>query len=200
MISNRISVLFPLLLSGCGRSAQLEPVTSSSTILAFGASLTYGAGVSREDSYPAVLARKLGVNVVNAGVPGEITEQGVQRLPGLLEKHHPDLVLISHGGNDILRKIDAGTTKANLRRMIEMTRENGGEAVLIAIPKPALFPDAAPFYEALSAEMEVPTELDVVTRLQRNPKYKSDAIHFNSEGYALMATAVAELLEEYGAL
>lgn len=194
-----ISVLF-CVLAACGRGPQLDPLISSSTVLAFGASLTYGTGVKPEESYPAVLSRRLGVNVINAGAPGEVSEQGLARLPALLEKHSPDLVLISYGGNDILKKIDLQTTKANLRRMIEMVRAQGGDVVLIAIPEPALFPDAAPFYEALSEEMGVPAELDIVTRLQRNPKYKSDPIHFNREGYALMAEAVAELLDENGAL
>jgi lysophospholipase L1-like esterase len=147
-----------------------------------------------------VLAERLGRKVVNAGVPGEISAEGLARLPELLEKHRPALVLISHGGNDILRKIDPRQTKANLKRMIELVRAQGGEVVLIAIPKPALLPSAASFYEELAEEMAVPVELDIVTHLQKSPKYKSDPIHFNAEGYRLMAEAVAELLEESGAL
>jgi len=193
-----VVLLLPLI--ACDRGPQLSPLKSDDTVLAFGASLTYGTGVARDQSYPAVLEKELGMSVINAGVPGEITAEGLQRLPGLLEKFHPALVLISHGGNDILRKIDPAQTKANLRAMIELIRSQGGEVVLIAIPRPALLPSAAPFYEELANEMAVPVELEVVTRLQKSPKYKSDPIHFNAEGYKEMANGVAELLKERGAL
>lgn len=194
------SFLLLVSLVGCDRSPQLSPLHDNSTILAFGASLTYGSGVVREQSYPTVLSQRLGINVINAGLPGEITADGLKRLPALLQQHQPRLVLISHGGNDILKKIDADITKANLKQMIELIRAQGGEVVLIAIPQPALLPSAAPFYAELAEEMSVPVELDIVTRLQKSAQYKSDPIHFNAEGYALMAEAVAELLRARGAL
>ena len=193
-------VLFVLLLAACDTKPKLSPLQSDSIVLAFGASITRGTGVSKDKSYPAVLSQRLGIKVINAGVPGEITEQGMVRLPGLLEQHKPDLVLISHGGNDILRKVDARTTKQNLRQMILDVRASGAEVVLIAIPKLSLFASAAPFYEILSESLDVPVELDIITSLQKSPKYKSDTIHFNVEGYALMAEAVETLLEQQGAL
>jgi len=189
-----------LLSAGCDTKPKLSPLQSESIILAFGASLTHGTGASEDKSYPAVLSQRLGLKVINAGVPGEITGQGVVRLPGLLKQYKPDLVLISHGGNDILRNVDAGTTEQNLRQMIHDVRASGAEVVLIAIPKPSLFASAAPFYETLSESLEVPVELDIVTSLQKSPKYKSDTIHFNVEGYALMAEAIETLLEQQGAL
>ena len=189
-----------VLLAACDAKPTLSPLQSDSIVLAFGAIITRGTGVSEDKSYPAVLSQRLGIKVINAGVPGEITKQGVLRLPGLLAQHKPDLVLISHGGNDILRKVDAEITEQNLRRMILDVRASGAEVVLIAIPKPSLFASAAPFYETLSGSLDVPVELDIVTSLQKSPKYKSDAIHFNVEGYAVMAEAVETLLEQQGAL
>ncbi len=199
-MKNRLFVVWLLLLAGCSNEGQLKALTTDSVILAFGASLTYGSGVARDDSYPAVLGRMTQVTVVNAGVPGEISEAGLRRLPGLLAQHRPDLVLISHGGNDILRKLDPLETEQNLTQMIRLIRESGAQAVLIAIPKPALFPAAAPFYERVANQLNVPMEADIVTELQLDPGYKSDAIHFNAQGYALMAEAVAALLRDQGAL
>ena len=63
-----------------------------------------GNGVAQINSYPAVFSQETGYKVINAGLPGEITAAGVLRLLGLLQRYNPDLVIICHGGNDILRR------------------------------------------------------------------------------------------------
>ena len=73
------------------------------TVLAFGDSLTSGVGVSKTESYPSVLARMTGLNVINAGVSGELTQEGLGRLPALLDEISPNLLILAEGGNDILR-------------------------------------------------------------------------------------------------
>lgn len=99
--SGLILICAALLLTACG-GPKLEALPADATILAFGDSLTAGTGVSSENSYPAVLARLLERKVINAGVPGEVTEDGKARLPRLLDEHSVQLVVICHGGNDFL--------------------------------------------------------------------------------------------------
>src|SRR5690554_7427177 len=87
-------------LAACSK-ATLTPIGVDGTILAFGDSLTYGIGVDAEHSYPTVLSRLSQREVINAGVAGETTSQGLSRLESLLENNHYDLLILFEGGNDI---------------------------------------------------------------------------------------------------
>jgi acyl-CoA thioesterase I len=188
-------------LAACGDDpAPLAPLAPDAVILAFGDSLTYGTGARDYQSYPAVLAKSTGRTVINAGVPGEETDKGLRRLPGLLDRYRPDLLIICHGGNDILRKRDAAVTEANLREMVRMARERNVQVVMIAVPNIGLFLSPADFYETVAADMQVPIEDDILADILGENRYKSDYVHPNAAGYARLAEAVQTLLGAHGAL
>ena len=67
-------------------------------MLAFGDSLTAGFGAAAQQSYPEVLENLALLNIINAGVSGELSAAGLQRLPALLAQHQPKLVIICHAG------------------------------------------------------------------------------------------------------
>lgn len=188
------------LLVACSNPAELERLPADAVILAFGNSLTYGTGVSRLYSYPRVLETLIDIKVVNAGVPGEVTREGLRRLPQMLAQYDPQLVILCHGGNDILRQYDPAETEENLKAMIQMIQDHGSQVVLVAVPKIGLFPSAADYYEEIAGEFDIPIEKDIIADLETKARYKSDSIHFNKEGYALMAQALAELLAKSGAM
>lgn len=94
-------------------------------ILAFGDSLTYGYGVSKDLSYPSKLSELLHVEVFNEGISGEFSEQGLARLPALLEKYKPQILVLCHGANDILKRNDLKPTKENLTKMVLLAKEKG---------------------------------------------------------------------------
>jgi len=188
------------LLAACSGSTKLSPLAPGSTIVAFGDSLTFGTGVDATHSYPAVLAQLSGLNVIRSGVPGEISAAGLKRLPGVLDEHNPRLVIICHGGNDVLRQLSADKTEQNLRAMISLVQNSGAEVLIVAVPKFGLFPTAWAYYEKIAEDLDVPVEFDVISDLQRDPGKKSDQVHFNQAGYRLMAEAIADLLKDSGAL
>ncbi len=194
-----VSCLVVLLLHGCG-SPKLEPIGPDGTILAFGDSLTAGVGVSKEFSYPAVLSELTGLNVINSGLPGETTIEGVKRLESELDRSNPNLVILIEGGNDILRNFRSADIKANLAKMIELVQSREIPIVLIGIPKKALFSDSAHIYEELAEQYQLVFHDDLIADLQRSLSLKSDLVHFNKAGYRKMAEEIYALLADNGAL
>ncbi|MGB5444185.1 MAG: GDSL-type esterase/lipase family protein, partial [Psychromonas sp.] len=116
-------LLVLVFLSACSDPAQkLTPLIQTRSILAFGDSLTFGYGATTEQSYPAQLSSLINVPVINAGISGELSEQGLKRLESLLELHNPQLLLLCHGGNDILKKRDLNVMADNLKEMIKLAQ------------------------------------------------------------------------------
>ena len=134
------------LITSCD-SKQLEPLPQEGTILAFGDSLVAGKGVSRVDSFPTVLARLSNRTVTNAGVSGEITEDGLIRLTGILEETTPDLLILLEGGNDILRNLNLATAKSNISSMIILAKNQNIPVILIGVPEKRIFSNTAAFYQ-----------------------------------------------------
>lgn len=181
---------------GCGRGTpRIAQINSDSKILAFGDSLTRGTGASRGQSYPSVLSRLIGCSVINCGVPGEITSEGLRRLPSILAKHRPDLVILCHGGNDLLQSRDAGEVAGNLAAMIELVQERGADVILVGVPKPGLRLRTPEFYEEVAKEYGVPCDSRVVTEVLSSLSWRSDHAHPNAKGYERMAEAVAKLMK-----
>lgn len=188
-------------MAGCGNTVpSVPPLPPEGVILAFGDSLTYGTGARSEDSYPAVLERLTRRKVVNAGIPGEVSGTGLARLPALLETVQPTLLVLCHGGNDFLRKLDDGQTAENLRAMIRTAAGQGIAVVMIGVPKPGFFPKPPAFYSDVAAEFGIPYEPDILKEVLSDTALKSDLVHPNARGYAKIAEAVADLLGQSGAI
>ncbi|MHA7817987.1 MAG: arylesterase [Pseudohaliea sp.] len=193
------AVFLLAVLVGCG-GPSLSPLPEDATVLAFGDSLTYGTGAPHDAAYPAVLAQLTGLTVVNAGVPGEVSAAGRERLPAALDEHKPDLVLLVHGGNDTLRKLPPEDTRANLRAMVESGRRAGARVAMLGVPGRSFTLSAPDFYEEVARELAVPIDSGTLPRLLRDRSLKSDPVHLNAAGYRRLAEAVQALLVEAGAL
>lgn len=190
-----------LAFAGCGEKVpQVPRLAPSDVIVAFGDSLTFGTGAAEPESYPAVLASLVGQPVVRSGVPGEVTAQGLQRLPEVIDEHRPRLVIVCLGGNDMLRKVGEAEIRSNLRAIIRTLKDRGIAVVLIGVPKPALITGTAEFYAEIAREFGIPYEGKVVTSVLYAPDMKADPIHPNAKGYRRMAEAVAALLRKAGAI
>ena len=120
--------------AACSKSAGLPRLEKDDVVVAFGDSLTYGVGVAPQESYPAILENLIGRRVVNAGVSGEVTAAGLARLPEVLEREKPALVILCLGGNDFLRRLDRKQAALNLRAMVQLVREKNASVLLLAVP------------------------------------------------------------------
>ncbi len=187
--------------ASCGRSSvRLPSLDKSATILAFGDSLTFGTGATPDQSYPARLSSLIGRQIVNHGVPGEISRDGLNRLPGLLDDVKPALLILCHGGNDFLRKLDSKESEANLRAMIKIARDRNISVLLMATPKPGLLLSVPDFYEKIGSELAVPVESAVLVKVLGDNSMKSDLVHPNAMGYSKIAEALAAALKRAGAV
>lgn len=191
-----------LALTACGEPRpNLPPLPSNAVILAFGDSLTYGSGAADDHDYPSILAALTGREVINEGVPGEISSDGLKRLPALLDQYRPKLLILIHGGNDILKKIPSQQTVSNLKAMIAASRSRNVDVVMLGVPKPNLFSmSSAEFYQTIAESSEIPVDLETLPEILGNNDLKSDMIHPNDSGYERMAQAIDRLLREAGAL
>jgi len=189
------------LLAACGGSSpKLERLGPDDVVLAFGDSLTFGTGAAPGESYPALLERGIARKVVNAGVPGETSEEGLQRLPQALDEVKPKLLVLCHGGNDFLRRLDERRAGDNVRAMIVLARDRGIPIVLLATPKPGLPPSIPVFYGEIAAELRLPFDDVVVKSVLFDNSLKSDMVHPNAKGYARIAAAVEKVLRKSGAI
>ncbi len=192
-------VLFLLLSASCSeQTAQYSALPPDATILAFGDSLTAGNGAHKDKNYPANLQRLSGYQVINAGVSGEISARGLKRLPDLLEKHKPALVIICHGGNDILKKHNLSKTQSNLVKMIELVRSYSSNVMLMAVPKPSLILSPPPFYQQVAESTKVIYDADTMSSVLGKRELKSDTYHPNAAGYAVIAERIYQQLVELG--
>jgi len=176
----------------------LPKLLSSDVILAFGDSLTYGTGTEATEAYPTVLERLSGFKVVNAGVPGEVTAKGLARLPQVLEDVQPALMILCHGGNDLLRKTGEPAAADNLRAMVRLAQQQGVSVMLVGVPKPSILLNEPAYYQQVADEFHVPILTGVFSKILKRPSMKSDAIHPNNKGYKVLAENIYVLMGESG--
>ena len=190
-------LLAATMLAACGRKPVVgRKIAAGATVLALGDSLTFGTGATPETSYPTVLARLTGWNVVNAGIPGDTSAQALARLPALLQEHSPQLVLVGIGGNDFLRRMSEKDTLANIRRICEQALAAGAQVMLIAVPAPSAAAVIAgslsdhPLYQEIADSLRLPLHANGWSTVLANAALRSDQIHANAQGYEAFANGL----------
>lgn len=111
------------------------------TILVLGDSLSAEYGLQRGAGWVALMAQRLDkekivANVVNASISGDTTSGGRSRLPTLLSKHQPSIVIIELGGNDALRGLPLAMTEANLTAMTVAAQGSGAKVLIVGMQVP----------------------------------------------------------------
>jgi acyl-CoA thioesterase-1 len=108
---------------------------ADTALVVLGDSLSAAYGMEIGESWPSLLQQRLDENghayrVFNSSITGETTQGGLTRLPRLLQRHEPGIVIIELGGNDGLRGLQIEVTRANLAAMIELSQAVGARVVL----------------------------------------------------------------------
>jgi len=115
--------------------------SSAPVLLVLGDSLSAEYGLPRGTGWVTLLEtrlreRKFDYRVVNASISGDTTSGGVSRLPALLSKHRPRIVVIELGSNDALRGLSLQMTEQNLNRMVQASRDAGARVLLVGMQIP----------------------------------------------------------------
>lgn len=175
------------------------------TILVLGDSISAAYGIPLERGWVQLLRERLEQQgypheVVNGSISGETTAGGLNRLPAALERHQPALVLLELGGNDGLRGLPLAKLDANLRALIDTSREAGATPVLFEMRIPPNYgPYAARFHQTFGqvAEREdaplVPFFLASIAA--DASKFQSDGIHPTAEAQPALLEAVWPVIE-----
>ncbi len=195
------------LLPACSkRTPKAQPLPAGSTVLALGDSLTSGVGATADTAYPAVLQALTGWQVVNGGVSGDTTAQALARLPILLQEHQPALVIVSIGGNDLLRQMSAAGAKETIREISRTASAGGAQVLLVAVPQVSLLAAGTgslkdhPLYAELAQELKLPLHADGWASVLSQPGLRADTVHANAQGYRQFAEGLAQALRQLGLL
>jgi acyl-CoA thioesterase I len=166
------------------------------TIVAFGDSLVYGQGSTKGNDFVSVLGRRIGRTIVNLGVPGDTTKDGVLRMDDVAT-HDPGLVLLLLGGNDTLRRVPVTESEANLRTLIAAFQKRGAVVMFIGVRGGIIGSDREAMYERVAAELGAIYVSDILEGILLTPELMDDSIHPNDAGYARIAERLHGLFKEY---
>ena len=187
------------------KKAPVQIVSDRPKIVAFGDSLTAGFGLAEKESYPYLLQEKLkadGYNyeVINAGVSGETSLGGLERIDWVLEQDNVKILILELGANDLLRGLPVVKMKANLSQIIKRAKAKNIEVLLCGMLAPptmgaqyqrefvAVFPD-------LASEYNVEFMPFVLEGIALDPKLnQGDGIHPNAEGSKVLTANVYKVL------
>jgi len=181
------------------------PQTWRPIIVCFGDSLTAGYGTDPGQSYPDVLQTILDTanypyRVINEGVSGNTTKDGLDRISRVIALH-PQLVVLEFGGNDGLRGLPIETTHKNMASMIDQLQ---GARIKVALAGITLPPDYGPdyiakfnaMYPALAKQYHVPLLPFLLKDVYGVPgDMQDDATHATAQGNKQVAANVAGLIE-----
>ncbi|MFH7566393.1 arylesterase [Oceanimonas smirnovii] len=195
----RILVLFVFLGS---------PAVLADTLLILGDSLSAGYRMRADQAWPHLLAEKWqqqgrDVTVINASVSGDTTQGGLQRLPPLLQRHQPSLVLLELGGNDGLRGLPPDLIERNLAQLITLANNAGARVVLTDIQLPPNYgrrylQQFESLFSRLATQQQVPLlPFFVAPLIGQNGMMMDDGIHPTAEAQPLIAEQVDEFLTPY---
>jgi acyl-CoA thioesterase-1 len=165
-------------------------------VLVLGDSISAAYGLAETEGWVRMLGQRLetqcsGLPVNNASVSGETSDGGVARLPRLLERYHPEVVVIELGGNDGLRGLPPGRLADNLERLIELSRQAGARPVLLGMRIPPNYGQAytrlfEQAFQSTARDQRVPFMPFLLEGVVEAGQLQGDGIHPTAEAQATL--------------
>jgi len=170
--------------------------STGTNIIAFGDSLVYGTGSTSGNDLFSLVGKETGVNVINKGVPGETTRDGLARFDSDVLNNDPKVVIILMGGNDYLQKVPQEETFTNLEMMIKKTQDTGAAVVLVGVRGGVFVDKFAAEYERLAKTYRTGYVPNILSQVLFNRSLMYDSIHPNDKGYRIIYNSVALELQK----
>jgi acyl-CoA thioesterase-1 len=182
----------------------MPALAKTPAVLAFGDSLTAGLGLPASEAFPSRLQARLkdegiDVTMINAGVSGDTTTDGLARLDWALADK-PDFVILALGANDALRGIDPKIVRANLDKMIDKITASGAKILLLGMLAPSNWgPDYEQTFDRIFPDVAkahgVPLYPFFLDGVAMNPAFNQpDGLHPNQRGVAILVERIAPLV------
>jgi len=179
--------------------ARAEP--SAPVVLVVGDSISAAYGLAPGAGWVELLSARLAKEryphrVVNASITGDTTAGGRARLPALLERYKPSVVVLELGGNDGLRGGDLGSTRDNLATMVEAAQRAGAKPLIVGMQIPPNYGGAyVRQFSALFAEVAKAHKAPLVPFFfegfgERNEMFQADRIHPTAAAQPLLVDNV----------
>jgi len=184
--------------------------SASKTILVLGDSLSAEYGLVRGKGWVALLEQRLqqkniAATVINASISGDTTSGGKARLAALLERHHPDVLIIELGGNDALRGLPLKASEDNFKAMIEMAKTQRSKVLLAGMRIPPNYgPDYSERFFSLYEKLAKANKTALVPFLlegiaEKDALFQADRIHPLAEAHpAILNNVWSHLLPLLG--
>ncbi len=194
--------------TGASQAAQATPAASASkpVIAVLGDSLSAEYGLPRDSGWVALLRARLAseridYNVANVSISGDTTSGGLARLPLVMQRIKPSIVVVELGGNDALRGVPLATTNDNLRAIVQQIRKGNARPVLVGMYVPPNYgldytQQFHGLYGQISKEMKVPLVPFLLAGMDNRPElFQSDQIHPTQQAQPLLLNNVWPTLE-----
>ncbi len=165
------------------------------TIIAFGDSLVEGVGAPSGSNFVDNLSRDIGMPIINMGISGNTTIDGLARIDQVVQKD-PGIVILLLGGNDYLKKIPQQQTFDNLNLIIKAFKARNIRVLLIGIRGGLLNDHFEDSFTTIAEINRVPFVPDALQGLFGHPELMSDSVHPNAKGYAILSARILPVLQK----
>lgn len=184
----KISLLFMVSLLFVCISCAKDKNALNRKIVCFGDSLTEGFGASNGKNYPYFLEEMSGMPVVNLGIRGNTSMQGLYRIEDVTAQK-PFIVLIEFGANDFFWQVPIEQTKKAIEKIVDTVQSSGAIAVIVSTHDGQL-PDLSAALKNLAEEKNVPFISGILNEIWTKRELFADQLHPNSNGYKFVAEKI----------